>query len=102
HLRLSPIRAFFPYTTLFRSYLGIDEIHVDGRPRAIFTDLRERKVLDLLPDRLVPTIRDWIVNLRGAHKVKVVCIDMARNYRKVRSEEHTSELQSLRHLVCRL
>src|ERR1039458_8003620 len=27
---------------------------------------------------------------------------LVRNFRRLRSEEHTSELQSLRHLVCRL
>src|SRR5436853_5043744 len=39
------------------------------------------------------------VNLTGTF---VCSRAVARKHTKVRSEEHTSELQSLRHLVCRL
>src|SRR5262245_62929953 len=41
-----------------------------------------------------------------SHKVRVagdiMIVNHERNMSKIRSEEHTSELQSLRHLVCRL
>src|SRR5262245_62521186 len=37
-----------------------------------------------------------------AHDCEVVALDIADHAAVIRSEEHTSELQSLRHLVCRL
>src|SRR5438045_5337032 len=39
---------------------------------------------------------------RGYRKCAKICGDTSGNYHPHRSEEHTSELQSLRHLVCRL
>src|SRR5262245_62612541 len=78
---LPPPRAtLFPYTTLFRSA----RIHVMVASRS--------GPSALLGDLVV------VAALEG---------DPVGNYNKVtkkcgRSEEHTSELQSLRHLVCRL
>src|ERR1035441_10712960 len=47
---------------------------------------------------------DYLTELqRHAGELKQTPSDwMPWNYRETRSEEHTSELQSLRHLVCRL
>src|ERR1039458_3215067 len=39
---------------------------------------------------------------RGFSETRVVCQQSFIKHREYRSEEHTSELQSLRHLVCRL
>src|SRR5690349_24223759 len=77
-IRRPPRSTLFPYTTLFRSILqGICEKL--GRPvRAIATDPQSRYIFPEMRNRpLVDT---------GA----------------TRSEEHTSELQSRRDLVCRL
>src|SRR2546429_6259236 len=79
-IRRPPRSTLFPYTTLFRS-------HVDGRP-ALDTVLSGRQLLDrIFPNRVV------------AEKCR-------RNPQESgladRSEEHTSELQSRLHLVCRL
>src|SRR5438045_5233895 len=81
----------FPYTTLFRSRLG-------------------RAAAALL--RLAPEIAQ---RLRGRHVTAdadvarihqptglVLRVREQRGDFEARSEEHTSELQSLRHLVCRL
>src|SRR5262245_65291696 len=38
----------------------------------------------------------------GHNGLRSVTAHIGNDYRRVRSEEHTSELQSLRHLVCRL
>src|SRR5687767_15597025 len=86
-MRRPPRSTLFPYTTLFRSVLAFD--HRFGGDRALGFLKRELLLLLhalLLCDRLC---------LRGAGAVAV-----ARGH--LRSEEHTSELQSLAYLVCRL
>src|SRR3712207_8169916 len=85
-IRRPPRSTLFPYTTLFRSASldglvdrrGIVTVHLDGLPA-------ERRELGV----------EWIetrVRLAGAAEALEV----------VRSEEHTSELQSRQYLVCRL
>src|SRR3712207_6987353 len=73
-IRRPPRSTLFPYTTLFRSGVRHDDAHVHAEPRAERQPLRGTVVR--VPD--------------GARAVEV------------RSEEHTSELQSRQYLVCRL
>src|SRR2546425_5012966 len=73
-IRRPPRSTLFPYTTLFRSPLDLD---VDRG--------RQPEVDDLRHDV-------------GGQKVE----RDARELPRQRSEEHTSELQSLAYLVCRL
>src|SRR3546814_6871959 len=78
--------TLFPYTTLFRSHrIGLGTA-VD-RQRALVergADLRDRRELE-------PVIDDMLVHIVGEHPhVGVAFDDLAQ-----RSEEHTSELQSL-------
>src|SRR5437899_8250718 len=76
-LRPPPTSTLFPYTTLFRSRLQeIPGVTVYG------------------PKDLESRVGVVSFNIEGIHPHDV---DVER-----RSEEHTSELQSLRHLVCRL
>src|SRR5262245_65062950 len=74
-----PTSPRFPYTTLFRS-----------RPRHHFVGRRRRG--RAAPRPSPPPARPR----RGPPRHRV------RRRLRPRSEEHTSELQSLRHLVCRL
>src|SRR2546422_4360375 len=74
-IRRPPRSTLFPYTTLFRS-----------RHRA---GLRDR------PAHGAPDERERHGVLRGGDRPAAVCSHL-------RSEEHTSELQSRLHLVCRL
>src|SRR5207244_12713386 len=76
-----PRPTLFPYTTLFRSARDQDRLRV---PRA-FEDIFE---LRRFRERLVEDFRTW----SGAGPFSF----------GQRSEEHTSELQSPDHLVCRL
>src|SRR3989442_11004711 len=80
-IRRPPRSTLFPYTTLFRS--------LSGFPRGVALGVRKvgRNGNDRLSDRLMQFV------LRPFHH-------SAKNQR--RSEEHTSELQSRPHLVCRL
>src|SRR5947208_10391745 len=73
-MRPPPISTLFPYTTLFRSWL-VAPLNALGVVVAVLLVGR----LDPQPER-----------------------DSASSYSSGRSEEHTSELQSPDHLVCRL
>src|SRR2546430_11784625 len=90
-IRRPPRSTLFPYTTLFRSDRGIDLRKNPGRAQA------------RAPGRLLD--RDLVRTPAGQHLV-AVGRDLARDVEEpavvVRSEEHTSELQSQSNLVCRL
>src|SRR3712207_8178349 len=78
-IRRPPRSTLFPYTTLFRSS-GADD-RSDARDVGVVGRLGDAEVGDL-------------------HDPLGVAQDVARL--DVRSEEHTSELQSRQYLVCRL
>src|SRR5436853_5329514 len=82
-LRRPPRSTLFPYTTLFRS------IYACASLLDLKYDIQNALVLLVL----------WVVStaiIETRLVVGVLFLVLAR------SEEHTSELQSLRHLVCRL
>src|SRR5205807_4211765 len=86
-LRRPPRSTLFPYTTLFRSAPARDQ----ARLRPVFACL----VADL-----VNAAFDAATRSGGELERKLlVLLDEAAN---IRSEEHTSELQSPCNLVCRL
>src|SRR5258705_5516927 len=73
-IRRPPRSTLFPYTTLFRSkYLPKKDVEAISR--------------SLLANR---------------SRVSLGSLSFVEALTRSRSEEHTSELQSLRHLVCRL
>src|SRR5690349_23965330 len=84
--RRPPTSTLFPYTTLFRSY---------NRDRANYAAVERRRFTQLV----APTqdaARAIVAEVRGGQSLDVAARE------KGRSEEHTSELQSRRDLVCRL
>src|SRR5205814_9960211 len=97
--RLPPPLPLFPYTTLFRSRrhgraLSRRQIRLQQGHGAFFGAIAAQ------PDHLaVHDIRQHGPELLAFAAVNLVETQMPR---PMRSEEHTSELQSLRHLVCRL
>src|SRR5262245_63924063 len=88
-IRRPPRSTLFPYTTLFRS-----ERHHSGIPT--IDPARHRLVIHGLVDRPLSLSMTEIRRLPSLTRILV--LECGGN----RSEEHTSELQSLRHLVCRL
>src|SRR3712207_6972764 len=81
-IRRPPRSTLFPYTTLFRS---------------------EQRAFDMLPVDFIK--KQSVLPLRLEGKALVVAMtDPANVFRidEIRSEEHTSELQSRQYLVCRL
>src|SRR3712207_8920236 len=85
-IRRPPRSTLFPYTTLFRSPELLAAQHL------VRGDCRADVLLDVLDDEPRPLEVGHVRRpLRVVHGV-----------RQVRSEEHTSELQSRQYLVCRL
>src|SRR2546429_7291016 len=87
-IRRPPRSTLFPYTTLFRSRLKVGPVTREfvvsqGTVRYFGT-----------PDQ------DAALDIEAKHVVHPVPTPTQRN--PERSEEHTSELQSRLHLVCRL
>src|SRR2546422_6326014 len=78
-IRRPPRSTLFPYTTLFRSYNPAD---VEAIVREVLLKHLPGAAASKKPNPLV-------VNISARHV-------------HLRSEEHTSELQSRLHLVCRL
>src|SRR5437016_7025317 len=100
-LRRPPRSTLFPYTTLFRSE-ALGPMHGYGIARRI--EQISKEVLQLNQGTLYPALlrmeqEGWIAaRWRASEKNR-----KARFYSiTARSEEHTSELQSLTNLVCRL
>src|SRR3989449_6106155 len=87
-IRRPPRSTLFPYTTLFRSLFSIQE---DVGPGLIFWHPKGA----MIQFQLRRFIEDTILE-RGYSLV------YTPNVTRERSEEHTSELQSRLHLVCRL
>src|SRR5205814_5618066 len=89
-VRRPPRSTLFPYTTLFRSGDVINEASGGGIDRVYSST-----GFNLGPDIENLTLTGTgMTNAQGNTLSNVIIGN--------RSEEHTSELQSLRHLVCRL
>src|SRR5258705_798121 len=87
-IRRPPRSTLFPYTTLFRSDRA-EPLDDPARLAALYT-----RALD--PEWIYVADLDRIEGV-GDNRAAIASLRDA-----ARSEEHTSELQSLRHLVCRL
>src|SRR2546422_2030583 len=84
-IRRPPRSTLFPYTTLFRS---------------VTASLEEYQALALKLARGDPLLGELRARLHR-NRASAPLFDTDR-FRRARSEEHTSELQSRLHLVCRL
>src|SRR5205814_6833243 len=94
-LRRPPRSTLFPYTTLFRSLRELRRVRQINRfLAAVRGELHEE-------DRPHDEQRPERQRSQGAGPGEFARRRDAVRH-QVRSEEHTSELQSLRHLVCRL
>lgn len=62
-------------------YMGIDEVHLLKKPRAVFTNLTERTLIGVLEKRDKKTVTEYLRNLHCDFSVKVVSMDMWRPYR---------------------
>src|SRR2546422_1867791 len=101
-IRRPPRSTLFPYTTLFRSYGAQGAVYVAPRPLLLVHGLADTR----LPPSCARQIYQWadepkeLVFYPGAEHGLREC--KGELHALLRSEEHTSELQSRLHLVCRL
>src|SRR3989441_12453480 len=101
-IRRPPRSTLFPYTTLFRS---LDTLAGLGVPAGFFMVGEHVRRFPGIARRVVAaghevgnhTLRHPKLHFRGPRR-----IDAELTGAHARSEEHTSELQSLAYLVCRL
>src|SRR3712207_8393370 len=90
-IRRPPRSTLFPYTTLFRSALTY-YLLLSLAPFALGAAALEALLLE-----------DFLSALEVASQLNRFLPDAVHNdVEKLRSEEHTSELQSRQYLVCRL
>lgn len=61
--------------------LGIDEVHLNKRPRGIITDIENKKILDILPSRDSNTLAKRIISLGKLEDIKIVTMDMYWPYK---------------------
>src|SRR5258708_21035705 len=87
-IRRPPRSTLFPYTTLFRSRTVIAGVVVERSARAGH-DKRVPDIAGAVPAQLPRAVLGEV-------------IEQEQHQQYQRSEEHTSELQSPDHLVCRL
>src|SRR2546422_5146411 len=83
-IRRPPRSTLFPYTTLFRSRLGLESLVAQGKADG-----------SVKPGAAEVWAAVWL-------SVVTLAVDRVSAKEWPRSEEHTSELQSRLHLVCRL
>src|SRR2546427_1816069 len=83
-IRRPPRSTLFPYTTLFRSVADLLEIQ-DANPFRVRAYRNAARTIRDFPESLADLVRSGTKDLT-----------------EIRSEEHTSELQSQSNLVCRL
>ena len=79
---LDTLVARLEETTSFETprWLGIDEVHIVGKPRAVLTNIQQQTLVEMLPDRNKTTILAYLRSLEH-HKISVVTMGMWRPYR---------------------
>src|SRR5262245_64347700 len=95
-----PRSTLFPYTTLFRSRAAEA---LDKLPRWIGSAAPEEPFRAWRTEAMrARQVRDFLLLTSALAAAALVASAVGAVPKDERSEEHTSELQSLRHLVCRL
>src|SRR3712207_7966886 len=91
-IRRPPRSTLFPYTTLFRSTAQVAAAEISRDDQHLVTEYA-RNVMGINPDELGSP---WTAAFSS------FALFTAGALAPLRSEEHTSELQSRQYLVCRL
>src|SRR5690606_41250821 len=100
-IRRPPRYTLFPYTTLFRSIAGVNNSIEVGNRGILIKDPDFPNEMIIIQAGIVALTEDGGETWKTA--IKPTGIVAERLIGKIiRSEEHTSELQSRENLVCRL
>src|SRR3712207_8416275 len=91
-IRRPPRSTLFPYTTLFRSWIRL----VNRYTPLVLSIVRRHRLQGTDAEDVVQTV--WLRLVEHLSRIR----EPAALPGWIRSEEHTSELQSRQYLVCRL
>jgi transposase len=67
-------------------WLGLDEIHIIGRSRAVIANVEERCMVDMLPTRQKQAVGAYLQGMANRDRIELVCMDMWAPYRDVARE----------------
>src|SRR5258705_4477725 len=105
-IRRPPRSTLFPYTTLFRSlyYVGYSPPTTRYRNTETIKAMDETDTGRMNPLKLEFTCCDLTLSVQDRKSTRLNSSHLGISYAVfcLKSEKHTSEVQSLRHLVCRL
>ena len=62
-------------------WMGIDEIHIIKKPRAVISNIKNNTIVNILPDRNKKTVINYLNSLDGKDHVRYVAMDMWNPYR---------------------
>lgn len=62
-------------------WMGIDEVHIIKKPRAVISNIKENTIVNLLPDRTKRTVSKYLHHLDGKEDVRYIAMDMWNPYR---------------------
>lgn len=68
------------------TWLGIDELHLTSQPRAIFTNVKARTLVDMLPKRDVKSVAKRLTEFRQRDRIELVLMDMWRPYKQAAND----------------
>src|SRR3712207_7047999 len=97
-IRRPPRSTLFPYPTLFRSEPGVGKTAI---VEGLAEEIAEGNVPEILGNKEVYTL-DLGALVAGSKYRGEFEERLKKIMKEIRSEEHTSELQSRQYLVCRL
>lgn len=63
--------------------LGIDETRIAKKLRVVFTDIEDRKLLDMKDDRKQGVVEQWFSQFHDRSSVEVITMDMWRPYQRL-------------------
>ena len=81
---VASLDASTPFVT--PRWLGLDEIHILKKPRAVITNVEHRTVVDILENRNKATIVAYLHAIPDRKKIEVVAMDMWVAYRTAAAE----------------
>lgn len=64
-------------------WLGIDELTLCGELRCILTDVKVRKIMDILPKRDKKTVKSYLQSIPTPERIQVITMDMWKPYKEV-------------------